>query len=223
MHSHLLPGVDDGLQTAEDTLTCLRQFVAWGIRHVVTTPHISQDMHPNTTAHLRAVGTTIQNLIRAENLPITFTVAAEYMLDELFLERMAQNDLMSFGQERFVLIETGWVSAPLHLHHWLFQLQTNGYRPVLAHPERYRYFRGKTEALETLRQQGCLLQLNLMSLTNRYGPDTRRAAQELIKRRLVDFVASDLHRPQDLPLLAKARQTTDYQTLFRLPLMIPTF
>ena len=223
MHSHLLPGVDDGVQTAEESLICLRQFAAWGVQHLVTTPHISQDRYPNTTAHLRAAAQEIQDLIRAENLPITFTVAAEYMLDELFVERLEEDDLLSFGHERYVLIETGWVSLPLTVHHWLFQLQTRGYRPVLAHPERYPYLRGKIEALHELRRQGCLFQINLMSLTNRYGADTRRAAQTLIKHRLVDFVASDLHRPHDLVLLEKARQTTDYQAICTLPLIMPTF
>ena len=223
MHSHLLPDVDDGIRSTEEAMVCLRQFAGWGIRHVVTTPHISQDMYPNTSDLLRTVADELRTHIEAEGLPITFQVAAEYMVDELFVKRLQANDLLWFGTERYVLIETGWASLPLQLNTWLFQMQVNGYKPVLAHPERYPYFRGKVDALNHLREQGCLLQLNLMSLSGRYGPEARRMAQSLIEHRLVDFVSSDLHHPRDLILLEKAMKTTDYQNLCRLPLCVPTF
>ena len=223
MHSHLLPDVDDGIRSTTDAITCLRQFADWGIRHVVTTPHVSQDMYPNSSDLLRTVGDELRTQIDAEQLPITFEVAAEYMVDELFVKRLQQNDLLSFGAERYVLIETGWAALPLQLATWLFQLQVQGYKPVLAHPERYPYFRNKPEAIDDIRQQGCLLQLNLMSLAGRYGPEARRLAQTMIQMGLVDFVSSDLHHPRDLPLLEKAMKTPDYQELCRLPLCIPTF
>ncbi len=223
MHSHLLPNVDDGIQSTENALVCLRQFADWGIRHVVTTPHISQDIFPNTSAGLRTLADELRAHIQAEQLPITFDVAAEYMLDELFVERLQQQDLLSFGTERYVLIETGWISLPLQIHTRLFEMQVKNYRPILAHPERYTYFRGKLDTLVHLREQGCLLQLNLMSLAGRYGPEARRMAQAMIQNGLVDFVSSDLHQPRDLPLLEKAMQTTDYQALCELPLCVPTF
>ncbi|MBO0952328.1 tyrosine-protein phosphatase [Fibrella forsythiae] len=223
MHSHLLPDVDDGIRTIDEAMTCLRQFAEWGIEHVVTTPHVSQDMFPSSSDLLRTVADDVRTQLLAEQLPITFDLAAEYMVDELFVKRLHQNDLLSFGTERYVLIETGWASLPMQLNTWIFQMQVQGYKPVLAHPERYAYFRGKTEALADLRQQGCLLQLNLMSLTGRYGSDARRMAQQLIQDRLVDFVSSDLHHPRDLPTLEKAIQTTDYQSLCQLPLQKPTF
>lgn len=223
MHSHLLPDVDDGIRSTEEALICLRQFAQWGIRHVVTTPHISQDMYPNTSDLLRTVADELRTHIEAEGLPITFHVAAEYMVDELFMKRLQANDLLSFGTERYVLIETGWASLPLQLNTWLFQMQVDGYKPVLAHPERYPYFRGKINALSDFREQGCLLQLNLMSLAGRYGPEARRMAQLLIEQGLIDFVSSDLHHPRDLILLEKSMRTADYQTLSQLPLCIPTF
>lgn len=223
MHSHLLPDVDDGIRSAGDALTCLRQFAEWGIQHVVTTPHISQDTFPNTPTLLRTVAAELQTHIELAELPLTFNLAAEYMVDELFVKQLQQNDLLSFGTERYVLIETGWASLPLQLNTWLFQMQLQGYKPILAHPERYPYFRGKPEALAELRQQGCLMQLNLMSLAGRYGPDTRRMAQALIHHGLVDFVSSDLHHTRDLPMLEKSMQTADYRELCKLPLCIPTF
>ena len=223
MHSHLLPGIDDGIQDIDEALICLRQLADWGIRHVVTTPHISQDFHPNTSAHLRQAGQQVQALIATHELPLTFTVAAEYLTDELFDDRLQHDDLLSFGTERFVLIETGWAALPRQLPNWLFQMQVKGYRPILAHPERYPYFRGKTAQLAGLKEQGCSLQLNLMSLVGRYGDDARRTARALIRAGLVDFVSSDLHRARDLAQLEKALQSSDYQTACQLPLTLPTF
>ncbi len=204
-------------------MTCLRQFADWGIQHVVTTPHISQDIFPNTSDFLRTAADELRTQILSEDLPITFHLGAEYMADELFVKRMKENDLLSFGTERYVLIETGWASMPMHINNWLFQLQVQGYKPILAHPERYPYLWGQHEALAELKQQGCLLQLNLMSLAGRYGNETRKMAQALIRRGRVDFVSSDLHHPRDLDMLSKAMQSADYEALCQLPLRVPTF
>ena len=223
MHSHLLPGVDDGIAEIDEALVCLQQLADWGIRHLVTTPHISQDFHPNTSVHLREVGQQVQTLIDTHQLPLTFSIAAEYLTDELFDARLQQNDLLSFGTERFVLIETGWAALPRQLPNWLFQMQVKGYLPILAHPERYQYFRGRSTQLAELRQQGCRLQLNLMSLTGRYGDDARRMAHTLIQEGLVDFISSDLHRARDLTHVELALRSGDYRAVCQLPLTMPTF
>jgi protein-tyrosine phosphatase len=215
MHCHILPGVDDGLAQPDESLECLRRMAQWGIRQVIATPHISQDLHPNTSDDLRRRADDLRQRIEAEGLPITFSVAAEYMLDELFVARLKADDLLSFGAERYVLIETGWAVLPRQLSHWLFQLQVQGYRPILAHPERYRYFRPRPEALGQLREQGCLLQLNSMSLVGRYGDEARRTAQYLIRQGWVDMVSSDLHRVADLELVEAALRTDEYQKLYK--------
>ena len=222
MHCHVLPGVDDGLKLPAESLHYLRQMAEWGIRHVIASPHISQDTYPNRSDDLRRSADALRTLMEAEGVPLTLHVAAEYMTDELFAARLRQNDLLSFGTERFVLIETGWAVLPRQLPNWLFQLQIQGYKPILAHPERYGYFRAKPEALGELRQQGCLLQLNTMSLTGRYGAEAHRIAQYLIKQGWVDFVSSDLHRLSDLTQVETAMQSTDYHKLCRLPLTLPT-
>jgi protein-tyrosine phosphatase len=219
MHCHVLPGVDDGLQQLDDSLVCLRQWAAWGVRHVIATPHISQDLYPNTTDNLRRHADALRERIEGEALPITFSVAAEYMTDELFVARLQANDLLSFGAQRFVLIETGWAILPRQLPQWLFQLQVQGYRPILAHPERYRYFWARPDALGQFREQGCLLQLNTMSLIGRYGREARRVAHYLIKQGWVDFVSSDLHRVSDLQQLEAAMRTDEYQKLLKLDMM----
>lgn len=218
LHSHLIPGIDDGVSTNDDALLCLRQLADWGIRHVVTTPHVSQDWFPNTHETLLAGQTTLRNLIAEHQLPLTLEVAAEYLIDDLFLDRLRAGNLLSFGQPRHVLFETGWASAPHFLSEIIFQLQTHRYQPVLAHPERYTYYHDDLTPLADLRTAGCLFQLNWGSLTGRYGKRVEKQAQKLLKNNWVDFIGSDLHRPTDLPSLEKLFTTPAYTQLRQQPL-----
>ncbi|KAB7733286.1 histidinol-phosphatase [Rudanella paleaurantiibacter] len=219
MHNHLLPGVDDGVKTLDETMTCLRQYAQWGIRRVVCTPHISQDYHPNTVALLREKEALVRAAIADAELPITFSVAAEYLLDENFDHQLRTDSLMTFGEAQYVLIETGWAAAPRQLTDWIFAMQVKGYTPVLAHPERYRYYQTEPYLLKQLRAQGCHMQLNLLSLTGRYGSRTQRFAQLLLQEHCVDFLGSDLHREADLACLPAVFTSADWDLLSKQPLV----
>lgn len=218
IHSHLLPGVDDGVVSLEQTLVCLRQLADWGIRHVVTTPHVSQDWYPNTTATLLDGQTTLRALVAEHQLPLTIEVAAEYMLDDLFLDLLRADQLLSFGQQRYVLFETGWASPPNFLNEIIFHLLTQGYQPLLAHPERYTYYHKDPKLLGELHASGCLFQLNWGSLTGRYGRRVEAQARKLLTNQWVDFVGSDLHQPDDLNTLGKLFTSPNYQLLSQQPL-----
>ncbi len=218
MHSHLLPGVDDGVKDSDQTLACLQQMVSWGIQRIITTPHVSRDWFPNSSTLLREGQAQLQALADANDLPIQIDVAAEYMLDEFFPDLLKDNDLLTFGAERYLLIETGWAAAPQHLEDLLFRIQTRGYVPVLAHPERYTYYHADEESLSQLRNVGCLFQLNWLSLTGRYGSKVRTQAHRLLKNNWVDFVGSDLHRPEDLPALGSLFSLPEYELLRSQPL-----
>ncbi|MEZ0608456.1 tyrosine-protein phosphatase [Fibrella sp. WM1] len=219
MHNHLIPGVDDGVKTLDESLTCLRQYAAWGIRRVIATPHISQDYHPNTATQLLEAVKSVQQALRDENIPIEFSVAAEYLLDEQFDHLLRSGELLSFGAKQYVLIETGWAAAPRQLDQWVFDLQVKGYTPILAHPERYRYYQTEPYLLKQLREQGCLLQLNLMSLAGRYGSKAQKLAQDLLKEHCISFIGSDLHRPADLAILQEAFSQPGWQELAKQPLL----
>ena len=218
LHSHLIPGIDDGVATTDDALRCLRQLADWGIRHVVTTPHVSQDWFPNGPDTLLAGQATLRALIAEHQLPLTLDVAAEYLVDDLFLDLLRAGNLLSFGQPRHVLFETGWTSAPHFLGEVVFQLQTQQYQPVLAHPERYTYYHDNLTPLADLRTAGCLFQLNWGSLTGRYGKRVEKQARNLLKNNWVDFIGSDLHRPADLASLEKLFTSSAYELLRQQPL-----
>jgi protein-tyrosine phosphatase len=218
LHSHLIPGVDDGVTDPEQTVVCLRQFAEWGIKRVITTPHISQDWYPNRHETLLAGQIALQQLIRDHQLDIIIEVAAEYLVDDLFIQLLDAHALLTFGQDRYVLIETGWASAPVFLETILFQMQTKGYQPVLAHPERYTYYNDDLNALAKLRDQGCLFQLNWGALTGRYGSKVQRQARRLLKNKWADFIGSDLHHPRELASLQKLFTQSDYNVLRQQPL-----
>ena len=218
IHSHLLPGVDDGVVSLEQTLVSLRQLAAWGIRHVVTTPHVSQDWYPNTAATLLDGQTTLRALVAEHQLPLTIEVAAEYLLDDLFLDLLRAGQLLSFGRRRYVLFETGWASPPNFLNEIIFQLLTQGYQPLLAHPERYPYYHKDPKKLGELRDLGCLFQLNWGSITGRYGRRVKTQAHKLLTNQWVDFIGSDLHQPGDLDALGQLFTAPDYPLLSQQPL-----
>ncbi len=219
IHSHLLPGLDDGVQSPDDTLACLQQLAGWGIKKVITTPHVSRDWYPNSSQIIREGLKTVQELIETHQLPLTVEVAAEYLLDDFFPGLLKENDLLSFGKQRYLLVETGWASAPNYLEDILFRIQTKGYIPVLAHPERYKYYHDHKETLLYLREAGCRLQLNWMSLTGRYGSSVQRQARFLLKQHAIDFIGSDLHQPRDLNDMRKLFTSSDWQLLSDQPLL----
>lgn len=187
-HSHILPGVDDGIRSLDESLEVLRHYEEWGIRKVWLTPHIMED-YPNTTGTLHA---GFQKLCEAWNGNVELALASENMLDSLFSERLEADDIIPIGDgKRNLLVETSYFSAPMALTDILDRIRTKGYFPVLAHPERYRYM--DKDDYRKLRNDGVLFQLNLLSLTGVYGPAARKRAIWMIKEGMVDLFGSDLH------------------------------
>lgn len=219
VHSHLVPAVDDGVTNPDQALVCLKQLADWGIQKVITTPHISRDWYPNESGRLRAEQATLQALADEHKLGLTVEVAAEYLLDEFFPDLLTANDLLTFGTARYLLFELGWAAAPYQVNDTLFRMQTRGYTPVLAHPERYSYYYDDPSPLEHLHETGCLFQLNWASLTGRYGERAQAQARLLLRKGWVDFVGSDLHRPNDLTALSALFSSADYDLLRKQPLL----
>jgi tyrosine-protein phosphatase YwqE len=218
VHSHLIAGVDDGVKSTDDALTCIRTLAGWGIKRVITTPHISQDYFPNDAVTLQKGRDVLQQQVDLAGIPIQIDVAAEYMLDDFFLERLEQGPLLSFGAERFVLVEMSALARPFLLDEMFFRIQTEGYIPVLAHPERYHSYYSDFEALVRIRERGCLLQLNWMSLLGRYGPQAKAQAQLILKYKCADLIGSDMHRPSDLSTMEALFTSPFYEQLSQQPL-----
>ena len=195
-HCHILPGVDDGLPTMEDALSVLAEYERRGIAQVWLTPHIMEDI-PNTTAGLRARFAELQAAYKGG---VQLHLAAENMLDRLFVERFTARDLLTIGPGGdHLLVETSYFNPPMDLHGMLERIMSAGYRPILAHPERYIYM-GEKDYMQ-LHGMGVEFQLNLPSLAGMYGPEARKKARRLGKLGLYAYSGTDLHRPSTLRCL----------------------
>ena len=186
-HCHMLPGVDDGVRSLDKTLKYLSVYAEMGVMDVWFTPHIMEDF-PNTTEDLRKRFREVQAAYKG---PIQLHLGAENMMDNLFEERLEKGDLLPLPND-YLLVETSYFSPPYDLWGTLKRIQEKGYRPLLAHPERYVYM-GDRE-YKKLAEKGVALQLNLPSLCNLYGPEVRRKAYTLLKEGAYQRCGSDLHR-----------------------------
>ena len=186
-HSHILYGLDDGVKTQEDSLTILRYLEEQGVSEVWFTPHVMEDV-PNTTEAIRA---RFEELKSVYDGGLQFHLAAEYMIDTLFEKRLEQKDLLEHGEE-VVLVETSAIAPPINLWVVLENMLKSGYRPLIAHPERYRYM--DREDYRELHNMGCLLQMNLPSIVGFYGESARQRALYLLDKGWYRMVGSDCHR-----------------------------
>ena len=193
MHSHILPGIDDGAPDLATAVDLVRQLARLGYRQLIATPHILGDLHPNTPATIRAALARLQEGLKEAGVAIPVSAAAEYMIDETFHELLRSGaELMTLPQQH-ILVELPQAGEPPRWEEAVFRLQTKGYRPILAHPERYRYLAGDFDRFTQLQENGVGLQLNLLSLSGYYGGGPERSAKELLKKGLADYLGTDLH------------------------------
>ena len=201
MHSHFLPGVDDGARTMDESLAMLRKMQEFGYQKCILTPHIKMDMYPNSEADLQLKFLELTQAMDTAGLTIRVELAAEYYLDDHFLNRLENTPLLSFGPQRYVLVEFSFVNAPVFEIETFQRIIDKGYTPILAHFERYVYFHGSIASAETYRAMGVNIQLNLNSLTGHYGPEVKKQAERMLDQFTVDFVGTDAHRMDHLVLL----------------------
>lgn len=200
MHSHLIPGIDDGSKSMDETIAMLAKFQSLGFKKIITTPHIMADCYPNSSENILSGLQEVRKTAKELGLTIEIEAAAEYYFDETLIEKTKSKDLLSFG-DHYVLVEFAFVGFPSHENELFFEMIGAGYKPVLAHFERYAAFHGSIEKAIEYKSRGAFIQLNLNSLTGHYGPQVKKQAERLIDAELVDFVGSDCHRIQHLLLL----------------------
>lgn len=188
-HSHILPGVDDGVQTMDESLEILRLYEKQGVKSVWLTPHVMEDI-PNATTHLKERFAELQATYTGN---VKLNLAAENMLDNLFEERLAQNDLLPLGENGdHLLVETSYFNPPMGLKNILLRIKAKGYYPVLAHPERYVYM--DKAYYRELKGMGVKFQMNLFSSLGLYGKEIQRKSVLLQKDSMYDYTGTDLHR-----------------------------
>ena len=202
LHSHLLPGIDDGAPDLETSLELIQALQGLGFQRIFTTPHVMSDMYPNSKNQILRKRDEVQEAIEELGLEIEFGAAAEYYLDPNFAGLLKGEDLLTLPGNR-VLVEMSFYQPYRELHRIIFDLQMKGYHPILAHPERYPYYK-TPEDYENLKALGCALQVNLLSLTGYYGKPIQAAAKTILGLGLADFLATDLHHARHAANLGQA-------------------
>ncbi|MGI9545453.1 MAG: tyrosine-protein phosphatase [Cyclobacteriaceae bacterium] len=219
MHSHLIPDVDDGVDTVAESLEILIRLSELGYQKAITTPHVMGDYYPNDINTIKPKLNELQELILQESIDIEIEAAAEYYLDEHFMQLLQTPDqLLTFGAN-YLLIETSFINEPAFLREGIFQIISAGLQPVLAHPERYVFIQNDPEIAEDLVERGVLLQLNLLSLTGYYSKAARKVAEKLIDQELVSFAGSDCHNIRHLSSMTDVLDGKYYKKLMQLELL----
>ena len=213
LHSHLLPGIDDGVRTIEESVAIIKKFQLLGYTKLITTPHILSDLYPNNKKIIIQKLHEVQRELHKENIDIDIEASAEYYVDMEFLKLIENDELLPF-MGNYILFETAYNSKPMILEQVIYTLQDKGYIPVLAHPERYRYLHKDIELYKALKAQGVLFQVNIKSLENRSKPNYK-IALKLINLGLVDFVGSDVHKMKDMIKLEKTLKSTAYKNAIK--------
>lgn len=192
IHSHLLPGIDDGAKDSEDSLSLIVKLKNYGFSQFTTTPHILPGVWNNTHEGISTVEMLHISYLRKNQINQPFKAAAEYMMDDSFLKLIQIGKLLTL-KDNYVLVEMSYLNPPMQLYDILFQLQVAGYKPILAHPERYLFYHMKFEEYEKLKKAGCLFQLNLLSITGYYGIAVLKIAEKLLNNNMIDYTGSDVH------------------------------
>jgi protein-tyrosine phosphatase len=214
MHSHLIPGIDDGSPDLKTSLQLIRGMMELGYTKLITTPHIMWDIYRNSRQTILEGLEQLRMAIKAEALYVEINAAAEYFLDDHVEELIENNEPLLTISGNMVLVEFSMAHPSMSLKDILFELQMHGYQPVIAHPERYSYLGNHKEFYDELKDIGCLFQLNMLSLGGYYGKQVNELAQYLIKKEYYDLVGTDLHHIRHLDALHNPTLVSPLRKLF---------
>ncbi|GEO09036.1 tyrosine-protein phosphatase [Segetibacter aerophilus] len=215
MHSHLLPGIDDGLQELENSVAYIKDLKELGYHKLICTPHILSDLYPNSPQTILPKLALVRDALKAAGVDIQVEAAAEYMIDHMFSELLAKSkkeDLLTIAGD-YILVEMSYLSPSPNFDQAIFDLRMMGLQPILAHPERYSYYHHEFEQYERFKDLGCKLQVNLLSLSGGYGPHVKKIAERLFKNEMVDFLGTDLHHDRHLAMLKSLATKKEFYDL----------
>ncbi len=213
LHSHLIPGIDDGSPTLESSIELLKKFIDLGYKKVITTPHIMSDYYRNTPEIINIGLESLRKAILKNELEIQIEAAAEYNLEPAFEELLKNKEILTFGNDNFLLFELSFFGEPPRINEVIWSMREAGYNPVLAHVERYTYWHNDYDKIEEMINRGVKLQMNIGSLTGSYGLEVKLFAEKLVNDEVIEFVGSDCHHMQHLQMIDHAKRLSSFQKL----------
>jgi tyrosine-protein phosphatase YwqE len=214
IHSHLIPGIDDGAQTMDESIALIKKLKELGFKKLITTPHIMSDRYPNNSKIIQDGLARLKKELVQKDIEIEITAASEYFLDKHFLNLLKKRDILTFG-DNYLLFELSYTSKPVFLESAIFEMISAGYKPVLAHPERYLFMHKNFEEYKWLKRKGLLLQINLNSFSGYYSKAVQKVANRLAAEGLIDFIGSDTHKERQLKHLEKNLHSKVMEKIFK--------
>lgn len=212
LHSHLIPSIDDGAKDIDESISMIKALYSLGYQKLITTPHIMSDGYKNNAQIIKDGLGIIKDSLLKEDIDIAIDIAAEYYLDDGFLDKLSNSELLTIGG-RYLLFETSYISKPIKLEDMIFAISTAEYIPLMAHPERYRYIKDMKE-YHRFKELGIMFQVNINSFGGYYGKDAQKKAIYLSKSGMIDFLGSDIHHIKQIQMLKKVLKSKEYQQIF---------
>lgn len=210
MHCHLVPGIDDGQRDAVSAADLVGHEKQWGIRKIYCTPHITQDTFENEPEDIANAFSALSAAVAEAGIDVELDYSAEHRLDGFFLSQLEKGAIRPLPNG-YLLVENSYVQEAWNIDQTLFDLKLKGFKPVLAHPERYSYYFGKRQRYEQLHGSGTLFQVNLLSLAGYYGKEVKHAAECLVEMGMVDFIGTDMHNHRHCEAIERYMGTRDFR------------
>ena len=210
MHSHLIPSIDDGAASLEESIKMIKALNDLGFQKIITTPHVMSDFYKNTNETILCGLELVRDELQKQKISVQLEAAAEYYLDYEFEEKIESGNLLTFS-DNYILVETSFIQAPPNFKELIFQLQLAGYKVILAHPERYPFM--SIEDYKDLQSRSVYMQLNLLSLIGYYGVDIQKKASKLITHGLISFVGTDCHNMGHANVYEKCQTSSSWHHL----------
>jgi len=214
IHSHLIPAIDDGSKSMDNSIELILALKELGYKKLITTPHTS-DMFPNTTEIILKGYNRLTEELNKREIDITIEVASEYYADEHFEKLLDDGDILSFGDKNYLLFELSYFTPPHDLEDLVYEIKRKGYTPILAHPERYLYLHDSLDRYRDIKDMGLLFQLNINSISGFYNKSIQKVAEGLIHNSMVDFLGSDTHHMTHIKNLKKGFKQSLYKKVFK--------
>lgn len=210
IHCHLVPGIDDGQKTADGGADLVAREKSWGVNRIIVTPHVTQDTFENTPETILPAFEQLKAAVAERGIDIELMQSAEYRMDAFFTHQVEAHTVTPMPN-KYLLVENSFIQEAWNIDNLLFNLKMKGFKPILAHPERYVYYHPKRERYHQLHDQGTLFQINLLSLAGNYGKEVKQMAEYLIDNDMVDFIGTDMHNHRHAEIIEAYLQSKDYR------------
>ncbi|MEG1616196.1 MAG: CpsB/CapC family capsule biosynthesis tyrosine phosphatase [Bacteroidales bacterium] len=212
LHCHIIPGVDDGSRDLEMSLFLVGKMKEWGITSIIATPHRTDETFENTPDTISAPFHALKQAIEERGLGIELTHSFEYRMDEGFIRLKEEGKLIPL-KNNYILVENSFMQPLWNLDELIFDLKLKGFKPILAHPERYSYYFGNKKRYTEIHDAECDFQINILSLAGTYGKDVQNAAMWMLEQGYVDFIGTDLHHPAHAKAISEFLRSKQYKKL----------